>query len=488
MKKVIIVGAGLGGLSAAITLAYHGYRVEILEKNKVVGGKLQERNVKGYHFDLGPSTITMKHVFEELFAQCGRNINDYLTFYPIKAGTMNYFDDGSAVPTSTIKQNVQKAIAQYSKEDAEQYLSFLNDSETFYQIAESQFLNRLLYRFSDKWSPTLIKNFAKIKPFTTYQDWLKQYFTHPNTLQLFGRYATYVGSSPYQTPAIYGMMAHVETNLGIYGVTGGTYQIANAMRQLAEELGVQIHYQQEVTKMVVQNSKVIGVEVDEEKIYADQVVANIDALTVYDKLLPTDKRNVEKIEPSLSGFALLLGINKRFDKLQHHQVYFTNDYQKEFDQLFKKKELVDDPTIYICNSGYDDLSLIPNANASNLFVLVNTPSETKHDWETIKNRYTDHLLDLLEQKGLTNLRDHIEYLEVMTPKDLKHQTGAFQGAIYGASSNSFKQAFFRLPNKAKEVDRLWFVGGSTHPGGGTPIVTRSGKLVAEAIIKEGIGL
>ncbi|MET3682791.1 phytoene desaturase [Alkalibacillus flavidus] len=485
MTKAIIIGAGLGGLANAIVLASNGYDVEVIEQNSEAGGKLQQRHAAGYHFDLGPSTITMTHMFSEVFALSGRDISDYIEFYPITAGTMNIFPDGTRIPFSPDTERVQAAIANVSEHDAAQYPAFLQRSESFYEIAEHHFLNRLMYRWQDKLDLTLIKQFMRIKPLTTYQDWLKGYFNHPYILNMFGRYATYIGSSPYQAPAIYGMMAYIEAGLGVYSVRGGTYQMVNAMRELAEELGVSITFNQEVTNIVTENGRAVGVEIAQDIVHADHIIANMDALTVYERFFPERATKVHKTEPSLSGFALLLGLDTRYDELQHHQVYFPEDYAKEFDQLFKTKELIDDPTIYICFSGYDDGSVVPSADHSNLFVLVNAPSQLEGvDWEDKKQSYTEHILDLLETKGLTNVRDHIDYIEAMTPQDLHWQTGAYQGAIYGASSNSFKQAFFRLPNKANDIDRLWFVGGSTHPGGGTPIVTRSGKLVAEAIMQE----
>ncbi|NIK11396.1 phytoene desaturase family protein [Alkalibacillus almallahensis] len=483
MKQIVIMGAGLGGLSSAIVLANEGYDVQVLEKNQEPGGKLQQRNINGYHFDLGPSTITLKHMFEEVFTLCGRDLADYVEFYPIKDGTLNMFHDGTQVPFSSDIKGIQEAIAQFSVHDAQNYPAFLSDSQQFYEIAENQFLNRLMDRWQDKLDITLLRQFMKIKPFTTYHDWLKKYFNHPFTLSLLGRYATYVGSSPYQAPAIYGMMAYIEAGLGIYGIKGGTYQIVEAMQQLAEELGVRFSYNTEVTHIMTENNRAIGVEIGDEHVYADQVIANMDALTVYDRFFPNQTEHVKKTEPSLSGFALLLGLNHRYEWMQHHQVFFPESYEQEFEHLFQAQDVISDPTIYICYSGYNDLSVVPSANHSNLFVLVNAPSRIHdYDWETLRETYTTFLLDQLEANGLTNIRDYIEYLEVMTPQDLHEQTGAYQGAIYGASSNSFRQAFFRLPNQAKEINGLWFVGGSTHPGGGTPIVTRSGRLVAEAII------
>ncbi|WP_245937401.1 phytoene desaturase family protein [Saliterribacillus persicus] len=486
-EKIIIIGAGLGGLATAVRLSYHGYDVEMIEKNTVPGGKLQFREQEGYHFDLGPSTLTMIEVFENLFQSCNRNIHDYLTFYPIKDGTSNYFPDNSIVQFNQDMKQVQEDIARYSQKDADNYPAFLAASKKFYDIAQRNFLNRLFLTTKDKMSPILMMNLLKVKPFTHYHDWLKQYFSHPNTLQLFGRYATYVGSSPYSAPAIYGMMSHIEAGLGVYGIKGGTYQLVRALETLALELGVKIHYQEEVESIATEYQKVVGVKVNGKLRKVDQVIGNVDMLTVYTKLLKNHRmdKKIAKLEPSLSGFALLLGVKKRYDQLKHHQVFFEEAYENEFESIFGTNTLPANPTIYICNASYSDASLIPNENASNLFVLVNAPHlSDMYDWENYKEIYAKKILERLEQLGLTKLRENIEYMEIMTPEDLKKTTGAHLGTTYGPSSNSFSQAFFRIPNRDKVFKNLWFVGGSVHPGGGTPIVTLSGGLVADEIIRK----
>lgn len=485
MKKVIVIGAGLGGLSCAVRLAYHGFSVTVVEKQATLGGKLQQVDTGEYQFDLGPSTITMKHVFSNVFSDCNRKLEDYVSFYPIDSGTRNFFSDGHVVDFNTDIEHVQSQIAAYSPDDALQYPKFLAESSRFYNIAEQRFFNQLLYATKAKLSPKLIKDFLKIKPLTSLERWHNRFFKHPNTLAMFGRYATYIGSSPYQAPAIFSMMAHVEGRQGIYGIRGGTYAFVKGLEKLALELGVTIHTNTEVKQLLIKNGGAVGVETSNTTLFADEIVSNIDALTVKEKFIGTDSdlRKLEKKEPSLSGFVLLLGMDEQYEALRHHNVFFPTNYADEFKAIFEKKSVPQEPTIYICNSSESEETRAKHG-ASNLFVLINAPYLTdSFSWTTqttsgIRNR----VLKQLNQFGIDINEHKMEYEEQMTPLDIANRTEAYKGTIYGMSSNNFKQAFFRMPNKDKQIDQLYYVGGSTHPGGGTPMVTLSGTLVANEII------
>ncbi|WP_353854863.1 phytoene desaturase family protein [Bacillus sp. Bos-x628] len=491
MKKVIIIGGGLGGLSAAIRLQSSGFQVTILEKEAALGGKLQRHKGEGYSFDLGPSTITMKAYFEEVFTACHRRMEDYVTFYPIYPLTKNFFSDGHTVELTPHIEQMETQIAQFSPEDAKQYRAFLRESKRLFQLAEDQFLNRLLLTWKDKTDMKLMKAFLAVKPFTSVQRLLRQYFRHPHTLAMFGRYATYIGSSPYEAPAIFNMMAYLEGEKGIYGVKGGTYRLVEAFETLAKELGVQIQVNEQVKTIHVTDRRIQGVETGQKMYEADQVIAGADALTVYRQLIAEKDRpsylnqKLSKIEPSLSGFVLLLGVPKVYEQLSHHNVFFPENYEQEFKDIFQRKQLPNDPTLYICYSGHSEPDLSGGTDRSNFFVLANAPYVTKEqDWDMLKETYRQHIKTKLKEKGFFDIEQLVEYEAVQTPLDLQQKTGAYQGAIYGMSSNSFKQAFFRINNKSKDIEGLWFVGGTSHPGGGTPIVTKSGQLVAEAITRQ----
>ncbi|GGG20727.1 phytoene desaturase family protein [Paenibacillus abyssi] len=487
-KKVIVIGAGLGGLSAAIRLAHAGFDVTVLEQQATTGGKLQRIEADGYRFDRGPSTITMISRFEQVFASVGRQLHDYVSLYPLVPRTRNIFADGSVVDLSDTPESMEDQIALYCPEDAIAYRSFRAEAARLYHISEQRFLNQLPLRWQDKWNPAMGIAFASIRPFTSLHQLLKRYFRHPNTLAMFGRYATYVGSSPYRAPAIFAMLAHVEAELGVYGVKGGTYSLAEAFVCLAEELGVRIQTGVRIQRIMIRQEKAVGVETEAGEQSADLVIANSDVLTVYSELIEdqvrrlVDAQTIAKFEPSLSGYVQLIGIRRQYKQLLHHTVFFPADYKKEFEAIFSKCLTPADPTIYICNPAMSDPEVAP-AGGSSLFVLVNAPYiSDAWNWAEQEQGYSELVLSKLETLGIEGLRQ-AEVRLSYTPRQLQSDTSAFRGAIYGISSNSARQTFFRPGNRDRHIDGLWFVGGTTHPGGGTPVVTQSGQLVAAQIIK-----
>ncbi len=495
MKSAVIIGGGIGGLSCAIRLAGAGVRVTLLEQQATLGGKLQRVQLGSYQFDRGPSTITMLESFAKIFKSVGRHIDDYIHFYPLTPLARNVFADGHTVDLTTSIEAMQQQIAAFAPQDAANYPQFMAEARKLYAISKKAFLHQLMLGWHDKLKPSLAVSFLQIHPFTTLQKLLLRYFKHPNTLALFGRYATYVGSSPYEAPAIFAMMASLEAEEGIYGVYGGTYEIVCGLEKLAIELGVEIHKSCRVQRIIIEHKCATGVESSAGTFQADVVVANADALTVYATMIEerhrpamSDKK-IASYEPSLSGYVVLAGVNKVYPQLLHHNVYFPPNYEQEFKQLFKEKTPLTEPTIYICYNGHDDREVAPQ-DSSNLFILVNAPSlpeSTGFQYngpftESFSEQYGEHVLQMLEKRGLNDLRSSLQVQATFTPVDLHQQTGAHRGAIYGISSNRAQQTFFRPGNRAQDIDNLWFVGGTTHPGGGTPIVALSGQLVAERLL------
>ncbi|WP_416293691.1 phytoene desaturase family protein [Paenibacillus illinoisensis] len=485
-RKVVIIGAGFGGLSCAIRLASQGIQVTMLERQTHVGGKLQQVERNGYHFDRGPSTITMPSTFRSVFEHAGTKMEDYVQLYELEPRTRNVFADGTVVDLSGKREWMEEQIAVYSPEDALRYDAFMDESAALYAEADRHFLGKLLLTAKDKYNLQMLRSLLRVRPAVKLNQLLRSYFSHPNTLALFGRYATYVGSSPYQAPSIFAMMGHVEADEGVYGVKGGTYELIKAMTKLAQEKGVRIMTGIEVRQIIVRHGKVIGVDTDQGFHEADQVVANGDVLSVNRLLLAPEHRKqmsdgrIRKYEPSISGYVTLAGVRKQYDSLLHHTVFFPDRYEPEFEHIFRERRMPLDPTIYICYSGYSEAGMAP-AGASNLFILVNAPYlSDAWNWEEQTERYGEFVLDKLAQRGITGLRQS-DVLIRYTPQDIERDTLAHQGSIYGISSNSMRQTFSRPGNKSRDVQGLWYVGGTTHPGGGTPIVTLSGQLVGEQL-------
>lgn len=491
MKKIIIIGAGLGGLSAACRLAKSGFDVTVLEKNERIGGKVNFVEKDGYKFDTGASLVTMKHIFEDLFNFCERRTEDYLDIKPLEPICRYFWSDKTVFDAS---QNVEKTIDEIGKlelKDVAGFKAFLADSKQKYEIAERTFLAKSLNELPQLLKPKYLPDLLKISTLKTLSKHNKQYFSSPKLQQLFNRFATYNGSSPYKTPATFALIPYVEFGLGAWYVKGGIYRIPQAFEKLAIELDVKFQFETEVEEIVIENRKTKGVKLKNgENLASDFVVTNADAIETYRNLIDENKRKIytnkklAKIEPSCSGFVLLLGTNRKFDQLSHHNIFFSDDYEAEFKAIFETKIPATNPTIYICATSRSDETQAPK-NCENLFVLINAPyTSSATNWENEKQSYRDLIVKKLEEFGLEGLENSIEFEQIITPEDFEKKYRANKGSIYGVSSNGIFSAFMRVPNMAKDIEGLYFVGGTTHPGGGMPLVLLSGKMACELILQE----
>lgn len=489
MKKIIVIGAGLGGLSAAIRLAHKGYAVTILEKNETVGGKVNSVEASGYKFDTGASLITMPHVFEDLFAACGKHLADYLTFVPLDPICRYFWSDKTQFDASSDLRKTENEIARLEPKDAANFRKYLADAQRKYEIAEKTFLAHSLNDLPKLIRPKYLKDLLAISSLKTLHAHNKSYFRSPKLQQLFNRFATYNGSSPYETPATFALVPFVEFGLGAWYARGGIYEIPKALEKLAREFGVEIKTNSQVEKIIVNDKKAVGIELEDgEVLESDAVVANSDAIETHRNLLDEKffSKKLDEREPSCSGFVLLLGAKKKFPQLAHHNIFFSDDYKAEFDALFRDLRPATNPTTYICATSRTDETQAPD-DSENLFVLVNAPyTSDKFDWKSEAKAYRDLIIEKLENFGLEGLENSIEFEKIITPEDFESQYRTNRGSIYGVSSNGVFSAFLRVPNQSRQIRNLYFVGGATHPGGGMPLVLLSGKMAAEMIARSKI--
>lgn len=485
----MVIGAGIGGLSAAIRLAAAGQQVVMLEQNAQVGGKMSQVTAAGFRWDTGPSVITMRHVFEELFAGAGRSLQEYLTLQPIEPLTRYVYPDGTQLDVTKDWPALASQLQALEPADVEGYLRFLAHAARLHAITGPVFI----YDQPPSWRSFLRVSplaMTKIDPWFTLDQSIRRFVRSPHLRQLLGRFATYVGASPYAAPATLGVIAHVELTGGVWYPRGGIYAIAAAMQRLAEELGVEIRTGQRVQQITVKGGRATDVTLaDGTAIAAQAVVANVDVTTVYEQLLPPGpvtrrmQQKLAAIEPSCSGYVLLLGVEGQHPALAHHNIFFAPDYRREFDDIFRRGIPPRDPTIYVAITSKSDPDHAP-PGCENWFVLVNAPPlGSGFDWQREEAAYRRHVLDTLAGFGYV-LHDRIRHLTVLTPVDLAQRTGAWRGALYGLSSNQMWNAFRRPHNRAPQVRGLYFVGGTTHPGGGVPMVTLSGKVAAEMVLAD----
>lgn len=489
MKKIIIIGGGLGGLAAAVTLANAGMAVELYEKNQHFGGKLMPVRLGNHSFDFGPNTITMPEVFTSIIEQTGESAADYFKLIPLNTHTRNHFPDGKHLDFSSDTETMQQEIRRFAQADAANYSRFIDEISRIYSLSERYFFPSTFQSWRDYLSPTLGKALLQVRPAETMDHFYRRYFRDPQLLQAFGRYATYIGSSPYKAPATFSMIAYLELVGGVYYAAGGNTSIAEGFAAVARKKGARLHAGTLVKRIVVKEGKAVGVELGNGKVSeADAVILNGDLLSAFPQLTAeserpsfSDKKSAS-FEPSISAFVILAGLNTRLPGLNHHNVYFSDNYRQEFDDLFNSNRYSEQPTVYISNSSYTDPAVSPDGD--NLFILVNAPAltadgELQIDAEAYKNR----IYDFLETYGV-DIRNHLVEEKVFTPLFIADNFNAFRGSLYGPSSHKKKDAFLRPANASPDIKNLYFVGGSTHPGGGSPMVTMSGQNVAKRILKK----
>ncbi len=489
-RKVIVVGGGLAGLSGAVRLARMGFRVQLFEKNERTGGKMSALALRGekgeYRFGTGPSLLTMPFVFDELFDFAGVERSSVLDFVPVEPICRYFYPDGTRLNTYADKTRMMHELhAIISPQEARNYEAFLDYTKQIYDLTAEIFLftpfqelRKLLHL---RHIPTLLR-LPRIDPMRSVHAAVSAYFRDPRLVQLFDRYPTYNGSSPFEAPATLNIIPWVEYGFGGFYVRGGMYRLAEEMTRLAEQLGVEIKAGCAVEKILHDGKRVSGVQVDGEKFDADYVLCNADVVEAHNTLIDgfaSRQKRLNALEPSLSGMVLYWGMKRTFPELQHHNIIFSGDYKREFDQIFTQKVAPDEPTVYISISAKTDAAHAPEGG-ENWFVLLNMPYLNGQNWQREKDRMKSSVLKRLAAVGI-DAESAIDCEHTHTPQDLYDLYRSNKGSIYGVSSNTQMAAFMRPANRSRDLRGLYFCGGSSHPGGGVPLVVLSGKMAAELI-------
>ena len=489
MADVVVVGGGVGGMAAAIRLGAAGHQVTLLERNPELGGKLASRTIDGFTFDTGPSLLTLPHVFDELLGHAGTSLAaavDLQRLDPICRYSWPAGAPGGATGFDHCAER-QEAVAGVEAAipgQGEAFDAFLEHARTIWEVAERSFFAGPLE------SPlSLLRRMQRpgdllaIDPLRSLSARARQVFGDPRLVQWAGRYATYSGSAPALAPATLGCIPWIEQAFGAWYVRGGLAVLADALGKAMTEVGVDVRTGVDVTAIRTDSTAVRGVRLaDGSTVGADVVVANVDATHLYADLLPDRVmlRKALRAPLSSSGFALLLGVRDTPGARvpAHHEISFSADGPAEFSELFRERRAPTDPTIYICNTSATDPSAAPPGAAS-WFVLVNVPPAGDVDWDVEADRYRDRLLETMADRGF-DVAGRTEVCEVVTPLDIAARTRSWQGSIYGTSSNGRRAAFLRPANRGPRRG-LYLAGGSSHPGGGLPLVAMSGRIVADMV-------
>jgi phytoene desaturase len=486
MKKIIVIGAGLGGLSASIYLANRGFEVEVYEMNDKPGGKSGEIKLKGYRFDTGPSLLTMPFVIEKIFQDSNENINDFLKIKELEVLTKYFYPDGTIINAFSDKNKFAEEVNKKTGEREENILNLLKYAKKIYDLTADVFIFNSLektIKFKSFFNINLLKRIFQIDGTRTMYNAIKSYINDPRIQQIFLRFATYNGSNPYLAPATLNVIAHIEHNQGAYYPEDGIYSIPNSLYKLAIKKGVKFNFNSKVDEILINENKAYGIKINGNTIPAECIISNVDVNTTYRKLINQKLKilkSLDKLELSSSVLVFNWGIKKTFTVLDIHNILFSKDYKKEFKEIFNEGKLPTDPTIYINISSKYNKNDAPEG-CENWFVLINTPYNKDIYWENEALKAKKIILEKITKFLKVDIENLIECEEILSPKDIEYETGSYMGSLYGISSNTKTSAFRRHPSMSKEIRNLFFCGGSVHPGGGIPLVLESGRLVAEKI-------
>jgi phytoene desaturase len=484
-KKAIVIGCGIAGLATAIRLSVKGYKVQVYEKNSYPGGKLSHFEKEGYQFDAGPSLFTQPERVTELFTLCGEKAETYFTYTKANIACKYFFESGKIVNAYANADEFAHEMSAILGEDKNRVLSYLQTSKNTYHHIGQLFLDHPIKKIIklpfDKISKALKATKLSFL-FSSLADYNTTYFTKPETMQIFNRFATYNGSNPYKAPAMLSMIPHLEQNEGTFYPLGGMISITNALYLLALKQNIDFVFNSKVTAINLEGKKVRSITANDAEIQADLIVSNMDVYYTYKHLL-NDQLKAEKItrqERSSSAIIFYWGINTSFPQLELHNIFFSEDYRKEFKAIFDKKELNDDPTIYINITSKMEDNQAPEG-CENWFVMVNAPHDIGQSWDEWRKKCRSNVIYKLNRILKTDVAQYIQTEDFLDPATIDSKTSSYTGSLYGTSSNSKFAAFLRHPNQSDAIDGLYFVGGSVHPGGGIPLCLRSAKIVSDSI-------
>ena len=483
-KSVIIIGAGLGGLALAVRLAKKGFDVTICEKNERLGGKMNLFEKDGFRFDTGPSLVTLLNVFQETFKDAGSSLEDFAKPLRIDPLAHYVYTDGTKIDYTTELPKIIEIIKKLNPEDVNSFFKFMKLGSKIYNLSYNTFFARSPFEFPPKLDLKVLKDFPLRYGWGNYAKTVKAYFQSPYLQQLYNRYPTYVGSSPYLTPATLTVIPFIEFAYGGWYFEGGLYKIIEALKELSVKNNVAIHNNSQVAEIMHSNKKIEGVHLkDGTNLNADVVIMNGDASLVPSLLGISKTSAMKNSDRSLSGIIFLAGISKTMQNLNHHSIYFSDSYYKEFEQLFSLNQFPDDPTVYVNAASRTDRSAVPGEGET-LYIMANAPASDSIDWNStqIENAWRA-ILQRLKKSGFPEFESAMLFREVWTPASMAQKFLMPGGSIYGKNSHGWKNTFLRPPNKDLHYKGLYYVGGSSHPGGGTPMVLLSAKITSRLIEK-----
>ena len=489
-KRVVIVGAGPGGLTAGMLLASKGYDVEIFEKDAAVGGRNQALRLGDYTFDVGPTFLMMKFILEEMFDFAGYNVYDYLDIRSLDPLYRLKFGSGKTILPTRDKAEMQAQIEDLFPGDGPGFVRYMA-----YEMAKfDKVLPCLQVPYDspvDYLSPRFLRALPVLDAHRSLHGHLSRYFKDDDLKTAFTFQTKYLGMSPWECPATFSVISYIEHSGGLHHPIGGLNRISHAMARVVEAEGGKIRLETPVQELVVRGGQAVGIRLESgEEVHGDHVVLNADFAHAMNHMVRREHLNrwtpeaLEKKSFSCSTFMLYLGVDTVYRDVPHHNIIFADDYQRNVDEISRGMVLSEEPSIYIQNASVTDPTLAPEGHSAIYILVPIANNRGAIDWGSVKGRFREKVLDIAETRGgLTNLRQHIRAERVVTPPEWESQYNVHRGAVFNMGHTLTQMLHLRPHNRFEDIDRCYLVGGGTHPGSGLPFIYESGRISAGLIMK-----
>jgi phytoene desaturase len=491
-KRAVVIGSGFGGLAVAARLQAAGLSVTLVEKREKIGGRAYQLVDSGYVFDMGPSLITAPHIIDSIFQAAGRSLADYVGLVPLDPYYRIYFHDGSRIDYTGDVERMKAEMARHDEADAANLEAFLEDVRPIYDAVIG---DRLGSKPFDSIGSMMrfLPRMARMKAYQPVTRFVNRWFRDFRHRFVFSFHPLFVGGNPFKTPSIYLMIPFLEREGGVWFSLGGMYSVIEALGRLFEELGGQIRTGTGVDEILVEDGRAVGVRAGNEEIRADLVVSNADPGHTYGRLLQKSPRRrwsdrrLASTEWSMSCFLLYIGTRRQYPQLEHHTLILSERYEELLEDIFGKKILPDDFSMYLHAPTRTDPGMAP-PGCESMYVLVPVANQRSGiDWSAVKETFADRVLDFLEEWGLEDLRESIDVLHLFTPDDFETELNATLGNAFAIEPRFTQTAWFRPHNRSEDVSALYLVGAGTHPGAGVPGVLLSAEATY-GCIAEDLGL
>ena len=489
MAKIAIIGSGFGGLSLAVRLQARGFEVTLFEKNENVGGHAYQMKKNGYTFDLGPSLITSPGIIDSIFKTANRRLNDYVDLIPLDPFYRIYFHDGTFTDYQGDTEEMKRQLGKFSERDAQNYERFIEFAGKIHHKVIVEGLGKKPFDLATliKFTPAAMKLMVPLPSYFA----VRRFFKHPKNVFTFSFNTLFIGGNPFRAPSVYLMIPYLEKNEGIWYAKGGMYSLVQALEKLFIESGGTVKVNCPVSQIIVEEGTATSVVANNERYPFDAVVSNAHFATTHLDLIDRSMRKkwsdrkLKKMDYSMSAFMLFLGIKQKYPKLLHHTLIIAERYKELIYDIFDRKILADDFSLYCHTPTRTDPSMAPKGCES-MYVLAPVPNLLGNiDWDTMAKPFADRILNFLEHDfGMTDLRKNIDVMEIFTSKDFESLCNDYLGSAWGLEPKLLQTASFRPKNRSEDIKNFYLVGASTHPGAGVPGVMLSAEATENAIIQD----